>query len=207
MRVFISKFISGHHRKVFFLLLLISGMLILQLVDERTMSLFRYQRDDILSGQLWRLVSCHFVHVTWMHLALNIAGLIVIWMLFRDILTQRTWWLLTLGSIIGIDFGLLIFNPEIKWYMGLSGVLHGLFAGGAILYLRLFGIRGGLYLFLLIAKLLWEQLTGPLPGSGELSGARVITEAHLYGALGGAVVILLFRGTNSNLLKGSHISE
>ena len=67
--------------------------------------------------------------------------------------------------------------------------------------------KGSLFLVLLIVKLLWEQLSGPLPGSTELSGARVITEAHLYGALGGAVVTLLLRGTNRNRMKGSHISE
>lgn len=88
-------------------------MLTLQIVDQKELSLFRYQRDDILSGQLWRLVSGHFVHVTWMHLALNIGGLIVIWALFRDILTQRMWWLLTIGSIVVIDVALLLFHPDI----------------------------------------------------------------------------------------------
>jgi len=194
----ISKRIRDHQREVFFLLFLIIGMLILQFVDQTELSLFRYQRDDILSGQLWRLVSGHFVHVTWMHLILNLAGLFVIWALFRDILTQRIWWLLTLGSIVGIDVALLIFHPEIKWYMGLSGVLHGYFAGGAILQIRLSGTRGLLYLILLIIKLLWEYLNGPLPGSGELSGARVITEAHLYGAIGGSIIMLWLIVTSKN---------
>ena len=148
----------------------------------------------------------HFIHVTWMHLVLNITGLIIIWLLFKDILTQRTWWLLIAGSIIVIDIGLLAFHPDIKWYVGLSGILHGLFAGGAILYLRLFGIRGGLYLFLLIAKLMWEQLSGPLPGTTELSGARVITEAHLYGAIGGSTIMLWLIVTSKNQPKTSTFS-
>ena len=142
-----------------------------------------------------------------MHLALNLAGLVVVWLLFKDIINQRIWWLLTLGSIAGVDIGLLIFNPEIKWYVGLSGVLHGLFTGGAILQIRLNGARGWLYLILLIIKLLWEHLSGPLPGSGEMSGVRVITEAHLYGALGGAVVIVGLIVANNDYLKRSHIHE
>ena len=198
MRTFISKSISGHYLEVSSLLFMILSMLTLQFIDEKEFSLFQYQRDDILSGQLWRLVSGHFVHVTWMHLILNLAGLFVIWALFRDILTQRIWWLLTLGSIVGIDVALLIFHPEIKWYMGLSGVLHGYFAGGAILQIRLSGTRGLLYLILLIIKLLWEYLNGPLPGSGELSGARVITEAHLYGAIGGSIIMLWLIVTSKN---------
>jgi len=207
MRTFISKSISGHYLEVSSLLFMILSMLTLQFIDEKEFSLFQYQRDDILSGQLWRLVSGHFVHVTWMHLILNLAGLFVIWALFRDILTQRMWWLLTLGSIVGIDVALLIFHPEIKWYMGLSGVLHGYFAGGAILQIRLNGTRGMLYLILLIIKLLWEQLTGPLPVTTELSGARVITESHLYGALGGAIVMLWLILIDNDHLKRSHIHK
>jgi len=206
MSISIPKPIHDYQREVFFLLLLFIGMLILQFVDEKDLSIFPYKRDDILSGQLWRLVSGHFVHVTWMHLVLNMAGLIVIWVLFRDILTQRTWWLLGLGSIIVIDVALLIFHPEIKWYMGFSGVLHGYFAGGATLQIRLYGTRGLLYLILLIIKLLWEQLSGPLPGSTELSGARVITESHLYGAIGGSIVMLWLIVTSKNQPEKSTFS-
>ena len=207
MKAFISKFISGYSRGAFFLLFLIVCMLTLQVIDEKEFSLFQYQRNDILSGQLWRLVSGHFVHVTWLHLILNLAGLIVVWMLFKDILIQRTWWLLTLGSIVGIDVALLGFHPEIKWYMGLSGVLHGYFAGGAILQIRLRGVRGLLYLILLIIKLLWEYLNGPLPGSGELSGGRVITEAHLYGAIGGAIVAIGLILIHYDFQRRSHTDE
>jgi rhomboid family GlyGly-CTERM serine protease len=198
---------SWRQRQVLFPLLLIIFVLAAQLVDGNDLFLLRYQRDDIFAWQFWRLVSGHLVHATWMHLALNLAGLVVVWLLFKDIINQRIWWLLTLGSIAGVDIGLLVFNPEIKWYVGLSGVLHGLFAGGAILQIRLNGARGWLYLILLIIKLLWEHLSGPLPGSGEMSGARVITEAHLYGALGGAVVIVGLIVANNDHLKRSHIHE
>jgi len=194
------------YRQLFFPLLLIIILLVIQIIGGKELELFRYHREGVFSGQLWRLVSGHFVHVTWMHMALNIAGLIVIWVLFRDILTQRMWWLLTLGSLVGIDVALLIFHPEIKWYMGLSGVLHGYFAGGAILQIRLSGARGLLYLILLIIKLLWEYLNGPLPGSGELSGGRVITEAHLYGAIGGSIIMLWLIVTSKNQPEKSTFS-
>ena len=179
-----------YYRQFFFPLLLISGILATQIIDGKELVLFKYHREDIFSGQWWRLISGHFVHVTWMHLVFNVAGLVVIWLIFRDILTQRMWWMLTFGSIVGIDIGLLLFQPEIKWYMGLSGVLHGYFAGGSIQKIRLRGTRGLPYLILLIFKLLWEYFDGPLPGSADLSGARVITEAHLYGAIGGSTVML-----------------
>ena len=39
----------------------------------------------------------------------------------------------------------------------------------------------------LAAKLLLEQVTGPLPVTAELSGGRVIVDAHLYGAVAGCI--------------------
>ena len=39
----------------------------------------------------------------------------------------------------------------------------------------------------LIAKLVYEALVGPLPGSAESSGGAVIVAAHVYGAIAGAI--------------------
>jgi membrane associated rhomboid family serine protease len=41
---------------------------------------------------------------------------------------------------------------------------------------------------LVCGKLLWEQAVGPLPGSAEVAGGKVIVDAHLYGAIGGLVL-------------------
>ena len=38
------------------------------------------------------------------------------------------------------------------------------------------------------AKVAYEQLAGPLPGSEATSGGAVIVDAHLYGVIGGTVV-------------------
>jgi hypothetical protein len=43
----------------------------------------------------------------------------------------------------------------------------------------------------LIGKLLWEFFNGPLPGSEDMAGGRVLTEAHLLGAVGGISVWLV----------------
>jgi rhomboid family GlyGly-CTERM serine protease len=193
------------HLNYLFFLCIIFITVAIQFMGENGLTLFKYQREDILLGQWWRLVSGHFVHLNWKHLILNNAGLVVIWMLYRRIVSQRAWWLLALGSIIVIDIGLLVIHPDIKWYVGLSGILHGLFAGGAIMNFYLFGKKGSLFLVLLIVKLVWEQFSGPLPGSAELSGGRVITEAHLYGAIGGSLtMLLLIRGNRASAKKIKH---
>ena len=46
-------------------------------------------------------------------------------------------------------------------------------------------------LVIFAAKLGWEQLAGPLPFTGETAGGPVIVDAHLYGAVGGALAALL----------------
>jgi len=47
----------------------------------------------------------------------------------------------------------------------------------------------------LIAKLVYEALVGPLPGSAESSGGTVIVVAHIYGAVSGAIAagVILIR--------------
>ena len=85
-----------------------------------------------------------------------------------------------------------MFHPEIDWYAGFSGVLHGLFAAAALnlVYLQK-NKQGWILLLLLISKLLWEAFFGPMPGSEDWTGAKVVSEAHFYGAVSGALFFLL----------------
>ena len=52
----------------------------------------------------------------------------------------------------------------------------------------------GVILALVMAKLLFEQLIGPLPGSETTSGGPVVIDAHLYGAVGGVIAVLILAG-------------
>ena len=69
--------------------------------------------------------------------------------------------------------------------MGLSGVLHGALAAGAIGWWRHESRPLALALTaVLVGKLAWEQWHGALPLSGDMP---VVVDAHLYGAIGGAL--------------------
>ena len=112
-------------------------------------------------------------------------------------------WLIALciGSL-GTSALLLWLNPELRWYVGLSGVLHGLFLYGALREIRFYPASGYVLLAVLLAKLSWEFFNGALPGSEDMAGGRVLTEAHLLGAIGGILVWMveslkhvLFRGS------------
>jgi rhomboid family GlyGly-CTERM serine protease len=145
----------------------------------------RFDRDAILQGEIWRLLSGHLAHLGWSHWALNVAGLALIWLLVGDRFNERQWLLILAGLALLIGLGLLIFNPALAWYVGLSGVLHGLLTAGAVAEVRCGDRNGYLLLAVVAAKLFWEQWAGPLPGSGASAGGAVIVDAHLYGGLGG----------------------
>ncbi|MEJ2406495.1 MAG: rhombosortase [Candidatus Thiodiazotropha sp.] len=158
-----------------------------QLAGDSSLQWLRFDHDAIAAGFVWRLLTGHLVHLGWSHLLLNLAGLFITWALVGESMSNRCWLLLLLFSSLAITSALWFFNPQLHWYVGLSGVLHAMMLGGAIvLFWR--GDRGTLILIVLVViKLIWEQLEGPLPGSEAASGGAVIVDAHLYGAVAGVL--------------------
>jgi rhomboid family GlyGly-CTERM serine protease len=147
----------------------------------------RYDRAGLADGQYWRLLTGHLLHLGWGHLWPNLVALTIIGALFDDVLDRFAWAAIAIGAAVAIDGGLYLFDPQVDWYVGLSGVLHGLVTGGA-LALALAGQRlGGWLLAGVCAKLVFEQLAGPLPFTAAATGGPVIVAAHLYGGAGGLV--------------------
>lgn len=154
-------------------------------------STFQFDRALIDQGQYWLLLTGHLVHLNWTHWALNMAGLAIVAVFFSLYGSMLDWLFVLLFSAIVIGLGLYWFHPELGWYVGLSGVLHGLFIYGAIREIRFYPFSGYILLLLLTAKLFWEYMNGALPGSEEMTGGRVLVEAHLYGAAAGLVAVFL----------------
>jgi rhomboid family GlyGly-CTERM serine protease len=149
----------------------------------------RYDRAAIAGGEWWRLFSAHFVHLSLEHAALNALGLVLMWALFaRDF--RPTAWLLILGaSIAAIDIGLWFRDSTVDWYVGSSGVLHGIMAAGTLAHVRRRDLDGWILAAFVIVKLSYEQWSGALPFAHE-DGVPVVVGAHLYGALGGLIAAL-----------------
>lgn len=151
---------------------------------------FRYQQDMVASGQVWRYLSAHWVHVGWVHLLLNCVGLAVCVTLTHPSWSPLRWAAYCLLLAGGISLLLVLNNPEVGDYAGLSGVLFGLYLLAA---LRLFA-RDRLVAVLIIAalagKVLLEQYSEYGFDSGILIGARVIVDAHLYGLLTAIAIAL-----------------
>lgn len=154
----------------------------------------RYDRVAIGAGEVWRLLTGHLVHLTPSHLAVNVAGLALVALLVGRQLPLRAWGIALLACSLGASAGLWWLSPDVRWYVGLSGVLHGLLVAGAARAAQ----RGpervfhALVLAVVGAKLGWEQLVGALPGTSRLAGGSVIVDAHLFGAAGGLAVAVVF---------------
>ncbi len=160
-------------------------VLALQLAGPVVAGLLRYQRESILHGQVWRLLTGHLVHLRWGHCLLNIAGLGLLWLLFSPRMAERAW-LVSFGvCALGTSLALLWLAPQIQWYVGLSGVLHGLYASAVLCLWRPRDWEGYALALGLAAKLLWEQQLGPMPGTEAAAGGPVVVAAHLYGAVSG----------------------
>ena len=161
----------------------------LALLPGDLVKLLQYERSAILDGEWWRLLSGHLVHLGWNHLVMNLLGLWLIWHLFLHGAPNLRYCLYRLPILtIGTSLGLLILNPEVAWYRGLSGVLHGLLTLGLLQQSRQQARLPSLLLILIALKLAWEQYAGPLPGSEPWIHGRVVVDAHLYSALCGVVL-------------------
>lgn len=156
----------------------------------------RFLREAIADGQWWLLLTGNFVHLGSGHLWMNMAGLVLVVALVWQHFGAVEWAIIVVVSSLAVGAGLYLFDPEIFAYVGFSGTLHGLIIAGAIADLRRYPKSAAILLILVVAKLGWEQVSGPLPGSESVAGGSVVVNSHLYGAVAGAVLgplLLLLR--------------
>jgi rhomboid family GlyGly-CTERM serine protease len=137
-----------------------------------------------------RWVTGHFVHLDLIHAALNAAGLVLVWALFSGTYSARRWLLIAACGIVTIDAGLWWLS-DVTWYVGLSGVLNALAAAGIVREIidgdRMAWLVGTLGL----AKLVYENVAGPMPFL--VTDSPVVLDAHLFGALAGMTCGLMLR--------------
>lgn len=163
-----------------------------------------YRRAAVVRGQVWRLLTGNLVHLGWVHLARDVAGLFLIWGLVARSLDRRSWLGVSCVCGLAVGLGLLVFNPEIAWYVGISGVLFGMFCAGILSQLRERPVYASTLLFGMAAIIAWTLYAGALPGETRDLGGSVVPQAHLYGALGGAAFISVraalrkYRGSQPN---------
>jgi len=167
---------------------------------------FRYQQEAVAEGQLWRILTAHWVHVGWMHLLLNSLSLVICVSLTEPGWSARRWLLVTIVMGLGISLLLMLNNPEVVDYAGHSGILYGLYVLGAISLFPRDRLVAVLVIAAIVIKVLMEQFSFYDFNTGSLIGARVIVDAHLYGLLMAIAIALLWATDTMNSGSREHSS-
>jgi rhomboid family GlyGly-CTERM serine protease len=162
------------------------------LFDNTLADFFVYHRQLISQGEFWRIFTGHFFHTNGYHLLLNIAALILLWALHGQFYTLKNYSFLFITSAVVCSAGLYFLSPDIRQYVGLSGVLHGVFVFGAMMDIRQQDKTGYLLFLGVWLKIAHEQFYGASKDVSTLIDASVAIDAHLWGAVGGLLFSAIY---------------
>jgi len=151
-----------------------------------------YQRELINQGEVWRLFSGHLLHTNGFHLLLNLAALIMLWALHGRFYSIKNYCALFLFCSISTSIGIFCYTPSLVEYVGLSGVLHGIFVFGAIMDILSEDKTGYLLFAGIWLKIAHEQIYGASTDVSDLIEASVAIDAHLWGAVGGLLFSVIY---------------
>ena len=160
--------------------------LLVSLLPEGVARVLELSRTALENGELWRIYTGHLVHASPAHLGWDLLAFVVLahGCEQRDQARTATT-LIAAASVVSI--GVLLFDPLLATYRGLSGLDTALFALLVTLHWRRIGGSGlsrpalAVACALLIAKLTFELTTG---ASAFVAGTGFVTVplAHVLGA-------------------------
>ena len=153
----------------------------------------QFDRSLIEQGEFWRILTGNLIHYNFEHLWMNLAGLALGMYLLAFRYSLIYWFIMVIFCSIAVGVGLYFFDTNMRYYVGLSGALHGILVAGAITEYFYNKTTSVLLLLFIVCKLAYEQFIGPL--SAPLSsGTSVAVNAHLYGAISGILIwVVLFK--------------
>jgi rhomboid family GlyGly-CTERM serine protease len=161
-----------------------------ELGGETTRNGLSYDRAALADGEVWRVLTAHFVHLDAGHATLNALGLVLMWALFARDYSPARWATIYLVSCLAVSAGLWFLDPRVEWYVGASGALHGVMAAGTLAHLKRRDLDGWILAAFVVGKLSYEQFAGQMPFSDS---ATTLVDAHLYGAIGGLAAALVLK--------------
>ena len=127
MTIFTKNSTQTDLHKPWFTISLCLGCTLLFMILGAVPDTLIYNRIAIEQGEIWRLLSNHFVHCDISHLGWNLAALLILGSLLERRLGARLLGL-TAISCIGVSSWLWFIKTDLALYCGLSGMLNGLFS-------------------------------------------------------------------------------
>ena len=162
---------------------------LLQIISFSSLEAFnflRYEYSAISQGELWRLLTGQLIHINFKHFLLNITAWLLLIIIAYRLNIIKMFWEVMLWCWLFTGIGLFFIFPEIIWYVGMSGFLHGV-ALFLILYFtkninRIFGL---IFLIGFVLKLIIE-----INSTIHNMDFVVINQAHFIGSLVGLIYIV-----------------
>lgn len=149
-----------------------------------------YDRAALASGQVWRLVTCHWTHWSLDHLLWDVAAFVLLGVLCERS-SPAAWLRCLMLAVVAIPAAVWLMLPQIEHYRGLSGVDSAFFLLLATRLMsrqaaeRRWGPLAALVLLSagFIVKMVYEALTGNAVFSdNQAAGFVAVPLAHLAGA-------------------------
>lgn len=180
-------------RDYLFYLLLLILIVVLTLLEPISSDWLMFDRAAIDNGQVWRLFSAHFVHLSPTHMFGNAMGIVLLAYIAGRYLNNLVGLLLLAWCVLVVGLGLYWYADYLQRYVGLSGVLHGLLLVAPFVS-KFYSRRiAGCFLVVIVSKVIWEQSSfyDDMAMVGMIGG-RVETNAHLLGMLAGLVFLMAY---------------
>ncbi len=162
-------------------------------------SMLEYRRESVMTGEFWRILSCHLTHWSWNHLLWDLLTFGVLGFI-AEIAYRRVFVTTLLVSAFLIPVSVALFLPEMSHYRGLSGldaalflvvffpgksqVIHGKTRAGIILPFAAFAV--------LTAKILFELISTSTVFTAASDLFVPVPLAHFVGGLAGLLIPGLF---------------
>lgn len=179
-------------RQWWFTLLVMVVLVITATFPDQWIQQLALVHQDVANGEIWRLITSQFVHLGNNHTMLNVVGYVIINACFREYVSPRQEMLGLMVSTLGVGLGIYFFNPEMQWYVGLSGAIYGLLIFQLSLGWRRSPFMALFFVIYLGGKFIYEQfMVGPDTLSAEFIGGMVAIDSHLYGAITGVLLALV----------------
>ena len=163
------------------------------------------ERDLALNGEWWRYLTGHLVHGSTYHLWWNILPLLGLGLLWEPLLGRRYWGLFGVSAFV-VGAGLVLLDPGMIGYVGLSGVLNGVWIAGALLAARQEAARASRWQWLYVGfvaadlgKIVFEAFAGlQIFTESSALGVHAVPLAHALGALSGVLWLHAISGSGAD---------
>ena len=163
-------------------------------VSPEAIQLMQFDREQIIEGQIWRILTGHFTHCSTSHLFWDVMVFIVLGSICEKI-NRKNYFVCLIFSSVFISLGVLVFLPDMKFYRGLSGIDSAIFVFLMVEILKrkykeksmvwIIVIVLGLVCF--ISKLLFENISGTTIFVNSTDTMIPVPLAHLIGGISGII--------------------